>query len=326
MGLTVVITGSSQGVGLEAAKILLTEGHTVIHACRNQERAQVAADGAGGGIPLVCDLADFSSIRAFAATLKASPYGKIDVLCLNAGMSPSPQATTPKLTKDGYEECIGTNHLGHFLLANLLQQDQLVEGARIVVTASSIHDPKAPGGNIGGINGATLGDLSGLGIRLDREPNNDTETLPVMIDGSMEYSGTKVYKDSKLCNILFCREALKRWGGVGIKVRSFSPGFIPTSGLFRVPREQNWIKVALFASFMRLLGVAVPVEVGGARMAYMVTSNDDEIPSGSFVSAPGGSRAITKADGFQDHPVSEEAQNDALASQLWEASAKVVGL
>jgi NAD(P)-dependent dehydrogenase (short-subunit alcohol dehydrogenase family) len=158
------------------------------------------------------------------------------VLCLNAGIAPSKKSTIPKLTKDGYEECIGVNHLGHFLLANLLKDHLLKESSsssgnsgRIVITASSVHDPEGPGGAVGGKGGATLGDLSGLGINLTGKNNSDEPTMP---DGSITYDGGKIYKDSKLCNILFMREAVKRWGGNGndddgLNLLSFSPGFYP---------------------------------------------------------------------------------------------------
>ena len=89
------------------------------------ERAQVAVQGAGGGVPMLCDLADLSSVRNFAAELQEKAP-KLDVLCLNAGMSPSTKATVAGRTKDGFEECVVTNHLGHFLLANLLQPHRAI--------------------------------------------------------------------------------------------------------------------------------------------------------------------------------------------------------
>jgi len=77
---------------------------------------------------MVCDLASLESVRAFAEELSGK---ELDVLCLNAGIAPSTKAEAPETTADGFEACVGTNHLGHFLLANLLAPK--VE--RIVVTA-----------------------------------------------------------------------------------------------------------------------------------------------------------------------------------------------
>ena len=317
-GLHIAITGSSQGIGLSAAKQLLSEGHTVYHACRSEERAEVARSESGGGIPMVCDLADLDSVRKFAADLKRSAP-TLDVLCMNAAVAPSTKATTPKRTAQGFEEAIGTNHLGHFLLASLLV-DHLSEcggAGRLVVTSSSVHDPDQPGGAVGGKGGATLGDLSGFG--------NTALNGPTMADGALEYDGSKVYKDSKLCNVLFCREAVKRWGDK-VKIRSFSPGFIPSSGLFREPRNDNWLGATAFTFFAGLAGFAVPIDVGGDRLAYLATASDAQVPQGSYLSGPTGSKGFTREDGFTDGIFSKEGLDDAKAAKLWERSCEIVGV
>jgi len=240
-------------------------------------------------------------------------------------VAPSTKAKSPKVTVDGLEECIAVNHLGHFLLANLLRENLASSpafggvGGRLIVTASSVHDPEAPGGAIGGKGGATLGDLSGFGIRFDGTSKKST-----MPDGEIEYDGGKIYKDSKLCNVLFCREARKRWDTVAI--RAFNPGFIPSSGLFREPRKDNWLRSAVFVFAMSAIGVAVPSEVGGERLAYMALADDSEIPPGSYYSSETGSRACTRADGFGPASMSKEAMDDALATKLWETSMQIVGL
>mmetsp|Transcript_27774 Transcript_27774/g.65196 ORF Transcript_27774/g.65196 Transcript_27774/m.65196 type:complete len:360 (-) Transcript_27774:120-1199(-) len=340
--LTVVITGTSQGIGLDAASRMIREGHTVVHACRSMERAELAVQEAGGGIPMECNLASLESIRSFAARLLSmydttattsstnnkQTLSSLDVLCLNAGIAPSTKSTYPKLSLDGFEECIATNHLGHFLLANLLKEKLSSSNiARLVVTASSVHDPEGPGGAVNGKDGATLGDLSGLGINLSATKDGGGAS---MVDGTVEYNGSKVYKDSKLCNILFCREAVKRWGtgddNNKISVRSFNPGFIPSSGLFRAPREDNWFGATAFTLVAGLVGFAVPVEVGGARLAYMATASDDEVPNGSYYSGDTKSRATCKADGFDQASISIEASDDALSTKLWDRSMEVVGL
>ena len=320
--LTIVITGSSQGIGLDAAKRLLNDGHNVVHACRNLERANAAVHESGGGIPMVCNLASFDSVRTFSRELEEE-QPTLDVLCLNAGIAPSTKSQYPILTDDGLEECIGTNHFGHFLLANLLQ-DKLASsastGGRLVVTSSSVHDPESPGGAVGGKDGATLGDLSGLGVNLKSNPQG-----PTMPDGVVDYNGSKVYKDSKLCNVLFSREALKRFDNIA-SIRSFNPGFIPSSGLFREPRKDNWIGATVFTFVAGLTGIAVPVEVGGERLAYMATASDDEVPSGSYLSSATGSKAATISDGFYNSSVSKEASDDGLAAKLWDRSTEIVGI
>ena len=211
--LHIAITGSNSGIGRSAAKLLLQQGHRVVHACRTAEGAQQAVTAAGGGTPMVCDLADLSSVRNFSAELSAFAPD-LDVLCLNAGISPSRKAEMARRTKDGFEETIGVNHLGHFCLAALMEPLLSDNRGRLVVTASGVHDPKSPGGTVQGdaSTGATLGDLSGLGAR----------SGAVMVDGATTYGGAKAYHDSKLCNVLFAREASCRWGE-RIGVRSFNP-------------------------------------------------------------------------------------------------------
>ena len=71
---------------------------------------------------------------------------------------------------------------------------------------------------------------------------------------------------------------------------------------------------------------AVPIDVGGARLAALATSSTSEFGSGEYLSAATGSAAVTKADGFDGAVVSAEAQDDAKCEKLWELSAKAVGL
>ena len=94
-----------------------------------------AASAAGGGTPMVCNLADLASVRKFAAELPSD----VDVLCLNAGVSPSRKEEAPTRTVDGFQETWGVNHLAHFLLASLAQPQLAANKARLVITASGVH-------------------------------------------------------------------------------------------------------------------------------------------------------------------------------------------
>jgi NAD(P)-dependent dehydrogenase (short-subunit alcohol dehydrogenase family) len=236
-------------------------------------------------------------------------------LCLNAGVAPYAKATTPRLTKQGFEECIGVNHLGHFLLANLLQDKLQQGGGRLVVTASSVHDPEGPGGRARNVPPATLGDLSGLGINLQEHPDG-----PTMVDGSIIYNGMKCYKDSKLCNIVFVQEAVRRFPN--LQVRTFTPGFIPTTGLFQPWRDQAWWSAQAVSWFAWLSGITVDVQVGGDRLVYMALSSDEEIPNGSYFCGKGS--GTTKETGFVATPVSKEGSDEDLARRLWEKSSLIV--
>ena len=307
--LKIAITGSNSGIGLAASRQLLADGHDIIHACRSADAAASAASAAGGGTPMVCNLADLASVRKFAAELPSD----VDVLCLNAGVSPSRKEEAPTRTVDGFQETWGVNHLAHFLLASLAQPQLAANKARLVITASGVHDPESPGGLVQNdpATGATLGDLSGLAAGA------------AMADGGA-YNGAKAYHDSKLMNVLFCNEASKRWGG--IDVAAFNPGLVTSTGLFREAKKDNFIGASIFCfAAEKIAGFAVPVEVAGERLAYMATSAD--VKSGEYLSAPSAtSKAASKADGFDVANISKEARDAALAARLWERSAALVGI
>ena len=143
----VVITGSNSGIGFDAAKKLAKSGDwCVVLACRTVAKAEQAKASMRSEFPSIdpndvqcyaCDLGDMASIRQFAKDVTAE--GPVDALCLNAGLEYSGDPTVYR-TKDGFEETIGVNHLGHFLLANLLlpalESSEKLAHPRIVVTAS----------------------------------------------------------------------------------------------------------------------------------------------------------------------------------------------
>lgn len=138
---TIIVTGSSSGIGLAAVKQLLESRphYKIILANRSKEKTLKAFEYLPSQYKArtqfeELDLADLSSIRAFAQRWGNQP---IDCLALNAGLSFA-KGQSPAYTKEGYELTVGTNHLGHFLLLNLLLPNvgKSSEG-RIVFTASS---------------------------------------------------------------------------------------------------------------------------------------------------------------------------------------------
>lgn len=122
----VIITGASSGLSLATAKALSKTGKWhVIMACRNFPKAEKAAKSAGmdkeNYTIMHLDLASLDSVRQFADNFKRS--GKpLDVLVCNAAVY-LPTAKEPSYTAEGFELSVGTNHLGHFLLARLLLDD-----------------------------------------------------------------------------------------------------------------------------------------------------------------------------------------------------------
>ena len=189
-GRTVVITGANSGIGLAAARELGRAGAHVVLAVRDEARGRTAADSIPGDTEVRrLDLADLSSVHAFADGFE----GDIDVLINNAGVMAVPQSQTA----DGFEMQIGTNHLGHFALANLLLP-RIRD--RVVVVASGAH---------------RMGS-----IRLD--------------DLNWEQGGYKswrAYGQSKLANLLFTSELQRRLAEAGSDVRAVAahPGYASTN-------------------------------------------------------------------------------------------------
>lgn len=140
-GRTAVITGANTGIGYEAARVLAERGATVVLAVRDTARGQAAADRILAAAPAAkvrvraLDLASLASVREAADDL-ANTYQKIDLLINNAGVMWTPR----RLTTDGFELQLGTNHLGHFAFTGLLLEKVLAaKGSRVVTISSQAH-------------------------------------------------------------------------------------------------------------------------------------------------------------------------------------------
>lgn len=141
------------------------QGWHVIIAARSFSKAEIAAKTEGlpvGSYTVMpLDLASLSSVRQFVAQLDSQPR-QINALVCNAAVW-YPRDTSPRLTADGYEEHVGTNHLAHFLLASLMVQKLKPADnydPRIVFLGTDTHNPDSIAGKIP--PQADLGDLSGL--------------------------------------------------------------------------------------------------------------------------------------------------------------------
>lgn len=272
--------------------------------------------------PMECDLADLASIDKFVNNLKGqSPF---DAVCYNAGLARSVDAKDVARTKQGFELTIGTNHLGHFYLNNLIMPMINKDGGRIVVTASSVHDPDSPGGAQG--ETATLGDLQGL----EKAVSSGSGQFD-MVDGN-PFNADKAYKDSKLCNVLFTRELQRRLdaSGSNIKANAFTPGLIVGTGLFR---DQNQVFTKVFdVAATKLLKVGEKTSYGGGALEYMTIGRETGEKGGLYYySAPGSGKYGDDAYGkqFAASEVSKEALADdenGKAQRFWELSEKLVGI
>ena len=140
-GKTVIITGGNTGIGLETAVDLAKRNARVILACRSVERGETAAvevrkrSGNDNAVFFQLDLASLDSVRKFAANiLEEEP--RIDILINNAGVINS----TYRESENGYESTFAVNHLGHFLLTNLLlDRLKVAPSARIVNVGALLY-------------------------------------------------------------------------------------------------------------------------------------------------------------------------------------------
>ncbi len=314
---TVVITGASSGVGLQAAKALAKKGWYVVMACRNLEKTEKAAQAVGipAGtytiIPL--DLASLESVHQFVKTFRES--GKsLDALVCNAAVY-LPLEKEPQRSADGYELSVATNHLGHFLLCNLMLEDlkhSATSEPRLIILGTVTANPKELGGKIPIPAPPDLGNMQGLEAGFK---------APIaMIDGKKFKSG-KAYKDSKLCNVLTMRELHRRYHeSTGIVFSSLYPGCVATTALFRnhYPLFQK-----IFPWFQKnITGGYVSEELAGERVA-MVVAEPEYNTSGVYWSW--GNRQKEGRKSFMQE-VSNEALDDQKAEKLWELSAKLVKL
>jgi NAD(P)-dependent dehydrogenase (short-subunit alcohol dehydrogenase family) len=188
-GRTFVITGANSGIGLGAAKALAAKGARIVLAVRNTAKGEDAARSIAGETDVrSLDLADLASVRAFAEAM----HDDIDVLINNAGVMNVPLAHTA----DGFEMQIGTNHLGHFALTNLLLP-RIKD--RVVVVASGAHRYGK--------------------IRLDD------------LNWEHGYKRHGAYGQAKLANVLFMSELQRRLDESGSSVRAVGahPGWASTN-------------------------------------------------------------------------------------------------
>jgi NAD(P)-dependent dehydrogenase (short-subunit alcohol dehydrogenase family) len=177
-----VVTGASSGLGLATARELARNGARVVLAVRDVTAGErIAADLGGSTKVRALDLADLSSVRRFAESWD----GDLDVLINNAGVGNLPKR---RVTADGFELQIGTNHLGHFALTNLLLP-RITD--RVVTVASGAH-------RFGGLD---LADLN-------------WESRPYRLFAS--------YGQSKLANLLFTLELQRRLVASGSPVRALA--------------------------------------------------------------------------------------------------------
>ena len=199
----IIITGANSGIGYESARELTRKGAEVIVASRDPIKAERAILNLKEEIPgaklefIELNLANLDSVRKFAEKFK-SKYNSLDILLNNAGIMLIPFGKTV----DGFENTVGTNHLGHFALTGLLMDRlSITPGARVVNVASNAH---------------YAGEM---------DFNN------LLFENKLGYTPMKAYSRSKLANLLFTYELQRRFqsGGFDVSALAAHPGISATS-------------------------------------------------------------------------------------------------
>lgn len=315
---TVVITGASSGLGLNAANSLIKNGWHVVCAVRDFAKMEMKATQMNfpkdSFSVYHCDLASQKSVRAFAEALQVDGVN-VDVLICNAALYlPSGRARWhPQFTADGFELSMASNHLGHFKLVHelfplLKASAEAGRKPRCIILGSVTGNTNTVAGQVP--PKANLGDLSGL-----------AEGAP-LADKSL-FDGAKAYKDSKLCNMLTMRELENRYNDSGIIFSSLYPGCIAETGLFR--NHTNVFRFLFPLLQKNLTKGYVSEEEAGDRLATIAES-EDTAESGQYWAWRGGGDDLVENYNTKDRgtPIknqpSTDVQDDAKAKKLFEIS------
>lgn len=301
-GQVYIVTGANSGSGFATTKQLAEQGAHVVGACRRVEAGKEAFADLGnmrGSVEVMeMDLASLASVRRFAEAFLAK-YDRLDGLVNNAGVMAIPEGKT----QDGFETQIGINHLGHFLLTELLLDTLKASApARIVCVSSVAH---------AGMRGI-YGEIDFEDMHFEKR----------------EYDAGVAYAQSKFANVLHAAELARRLEGAGVSAFSVHPGWIRSNlvagsgGAFG-----KFVQNVLMRPFAGMLGTMSWFEGAQTSLHCLL---DDEAPnySGAFYSQnsilypnpenrPGGWPMKSP------HPQADDAE---LAAKLYQHSLELVGL
>ena len=289
-GSTAVVTGASTGLGLETARALASVGAHVVLSVRDAAKgtaalAAIRETEPGASVEFgILDLASLASVRAFADDVRQR-VATIDILVNNAGVMYTPF----ERTADGFEMQFGTNHLGHFLLTNLLLPPVLAAAPARIVNLSS-----------GGHRGSDI---------IWDDPNYERRP----------YDKFEAYGQSKTANILFTVELDRRFMSQGVRSYAVHPGMIATELSRHMTRDDMQELRARARSAPTRPGQpgGLPslktIPAGAATSVWAATAPE--------LAATGG---VYLAD-CQIAEASEYALSEASASRLWAMSEDLVG-
>jgi NAD(P)-dependent dehydrogenase (short-subunit alcohol dehydrogenase family) len=291
-GRTMVVTGGNSGIGYEAARELARKGAHVVLACRDagraeEARARIAAEQPGARLEVMeLDLASLASVRAFAGRLRAR-HPRLDALLNNAGVMAIPR----RLTADGFEMQLGTNHLGHFALTGLLLEALLAApAARVVNVSSTAH---------------RAGHIHFDDLQLERG-----------------YGPWRAYGQSKLANLLFTYELQRRLEAAGASAIGVAchPGYAATNLQLVGPRMSG---SSLMEHVMRLGNRAFSQSAAMGALPTLYAAAAPEVRGGGYYGPDG----FMENRGHPRRVGSSRRSHDAAdAARLWQLSEELTGV
>ncbi len=291
-GKTMVVTGSSAGLGAETARILAKAGATVVLVARNAEKnasvaGKIRAETPNAKLSLVTmDLADLSSVRRAAKEILAA-HPKIHALINNAGFVGGPRIITP----EGAELHFAANHIGPFLFTNLLFPAlKAAAPSRVLVLSSNGH----------------------------RMPGFEFDDLNF---DNREYNHWTAYSQSKRANVLHAVGLAKRLAGTGVTANAVHPGVIRTE----VFRDVAAVEEQMVTGWAEANGSPLKsVPQGAATQVWGAVSPELEGVTGTYLEDVQIAKHIP-SDVLSALGVIEEALDQESADRLWAISEKIVG-
>ncbi len=325
----VLITGSTSGVGLNTLKPLIRGGWNVLAINRSNKRAliessKILSDAELDKIEfLEIDLSNLNMVKDGCNQIIEKFGDSLKVIICNAAVY-KPRLNRPERSAQGFENSMAVNHLGHFLLINLLLEKMLssnfditIKGKpsrfvpRITILGTVTANYKEFGGKIPIPAPANLGNLSGF---------EKGFLAPISMANGKKFKPGKAYKDSKLCNMITVQEISKRFPSEKVVCNSLYPGCVANTKLFRYT---PWIFRILFPIFQRFItGGFVSERLAGERVALVATGKEF---SQSGVHWSWGNRQKSGRKAFSQK-LSERIIDPSISKKLWELSEILVGL
>lgn len=301
---TIIITGGNSGLGYACAKSIAraNKNNYVVLACRNTAKAKEAVNSLmketdnNNMTSLELDLASLKSVRNFVTKFSSLNYPPLYALVCNAGLI---MVNKTYYTEDGFESTFGINHLGHFLLSNMLL-GKMTDSGRILFVSSGTHDPEKKT-----IVAAPVYENARLLAYPDKASQNE----------NMLTLGQRRYSTSKLCNIYCAYELAERINqqtNKDITVNAFNPGQMPGTGFSRTfpPLMKLFLKHIL-PLLMMFNKKAITVDTSGKALASLVLNPEFSKITGKYF------------DGTQEIRSSELSYNIENRKDLWKTSVEL---